>query len=105
MFVRAKIERSIGKRGTEMTKRKSHEIVEEPRIYLLLFMCVLGMMSTNQVASAQVDQGAITGTVRGHYWRDRACGQSHREEHRHGPGTRGHLKWKRSLCVFTIEDR
>lgn len=62
MFVRAKIERSIGKRGTEMTKRKSQNF-GRARIYLLLLMCMLGLMSTNQVASAQVDQGAITGTV------------------------------------------
>jgi len=46
-----------------MTKRKSHENYGQARYFLLLFMCVLGMMVTNQGAIAQVDQGAITGTV------------------------------------------
>ncbi len=62
MFMSAEIERLIDKRGTEMTKRKS-QTCGRARYYLLLLMCVLGVMVTNQGAIAQVDQGTITGTV------------------------------------------
>jgi outer membrane receptor protein involved in Fe transport len=61
--MKAKIKRSIGKGGTEMTKKKSRKNGGRVRYFLLMFMCTLGMMVTNQAAIAQVDQGAITGTV------------------------------------------
>src|SRR5260370_35414860 len=59
MVVAAK--RWIGRKGTEMTKRRSQKSSERARYYSLLLMCWLGLVFTNQGAMAQADQGAITG--------------------------------------------